>query len=56
MVFFPGGGFQSGWIGTAMHNGSSLASNHGIIVVSANYRLGGRSHGRECLLAVANHS
>lgn len=41
MVFFPGGGFQGGWIGTQFHNGTSFAKNQKVVVVTANYRLGG---------------
>jgi acetyl esterase/lipase len=41
MVFIHGGGFQIGWIGTAIQNGTNLAAHQDVIVVLANYRLGG---------------
>merc|ERR1712232_64022 len=37
-VFFYGGGFSQG--GSSTFNGSSLVANHGVIIVTVNYRLG----------------
>src|ERR1700744_5193021 len=41
MVFIHGGGFQIGWIGTAIHNGTHLAAHQDVVVVLVSYRLGG---------------
>ena len=40
MVFFYGGGFKQGSIGVLFYNGSHLASQQDVIVVTVNYRLG----------------
>lgn len=40
LVWFHGGGFSSGAGGWDWYDGTNLAANHDIVVVTANYRLG----------------
>lgn len=39
MVFIPGGGFVNGGSGDPLYNGTNLAANHDVIIVTINYRL-----------------
>ena len=39
MVWFHGGGFRTGWSGSALYDGTALARKHGVVVVSVNHRL-----------------
>lgn len=40
LVWLPGGAFVSGGASLATYDGSALASDHGVVVVGVNYRLG----------------
>ena len=39
MVFIPGGGFVGGGSSDPLYNGSNLAANHDVVVVTINYRV-----------------
>ncbi|MGO9545339.1 MAG: carboxylesterase/lipase family protein, partial [Rhodomicrobium sp.] len=39
MVWLHGGAFETGWTGLRMYDGSNIA-NHGVVMVTLNYRLG----------------
>ncbi len=39
MVFIPGGGFQSGGSNEPLYNGTNIASENEVILVTINYRL-----------------
>ena len=40
MVFFHGGEFEEGGIGVLLYNGSHLASQQDVVIVTVQYRLG----------------
>jgi len=60
LLWFPGGAFLIGGTSVETYDGATLAADHGVVVVSANYRLGALGflwlgdHGGERLGAVGN--